>query len=297
LTPSSYRAVGIALAVAGVIAFSFRPILIKLAYGYVRDPVTLIALRMVFSAPFFLLAALWQRGERMPISRGDWWAIVVLGALGYYFSSFVDFLGLQYISAGLGRLLLFLYPTVVVVLSWLFLGKPAGARELVALAVTYAGTALVLSHALGGQHENLPLGAALVFAGAVGYAVYLVFGSQVIQRVGSMRFTAYALLVASVLCIAQFLVLRPLATLALPWPVYAYAIAMAIFSTVLPTFMTAEALKRIGANQVAILGALGPVSTIFFGFVGLDERMTWLQLAGTVLVLAGVVLVSLKPRS
>jgi drug/metabolite transporter (DMT)-like permease len=297
LKPASYRAVGIALAVAGVIAFSFRPILIKLAYGYVRDPVTLIALRMVFSAPFFLLAALWQRGGRTPISRGDWWAIVVLGALGYYFSSFVDFLGLQYISAGLGRLLLFLYPTVVVVLSWLFLGKPAGARELVALAVTYAGTALVLSHALGGQHENLPLGAALVFAGAVGYAVYLVFGSQVIQRVGSMRFTAYALLVASVLCIAQFLVLRPLATLALPWPVYAYAIAMAIFSTVLPTFMTAEALKRIGANQVAILGALGPVSTIFFGFVGLDERMTWLQLAGTVLVLAGVVLVSLKPRS
>jgi drug/metabolite transporter (DMT)-like permease len=297
LTPSSYRAVGIALAVAGVIAFSFRPILIKLAYGYVRDPVTLIALRMVFSAPFFLAAALWPRGARAPISRRDWWAIVFLGFLGYYFSSFVDFLGLQYISAGLGRLLLFLYPTIVVVLSWLFLGKRAGARELVALAVTYAGTALVLSQAMGGQNENLPLGATLVFAGAVGYAVYLVFGTEVIQRVGSMRFTAYALLVASALCIAQFLLLRPLAALDLPWPVYAYAIAMAIFSTVLPTFMTAEALKRIGANQVAILGALGPVSTIFFGFVGLDEQMTWLQLVGTAFVLAGVVLVSLKPRT
>jgi drug/metabolite transporter (DMT)-like permease len=112
-----------------------------------------------------------------------------------------------------------------------------------------------------------------------------------------MRFTAYALLVASALCIAQFLALRPLEALALPWPVYAYAIAMAIFSTVLPTFMTAEALKRIGANQVAILGALGPVSTIFFGFVGLDEQMTWLQMVGTVLVLGGVVLVSLKPKA
>jgi len=288
--------VGIALAVAGVIAFSFRPILVKLAYGYVRDPVTLIALRMVFSLPFFAAAAYWQRGNRTPISKRDGWAIVALGALGYYFASFVDFLGLQYIAAGLGRLLLFLYPTIVVVLSWLVLRKPAGGRELVALGVTYAGTALVLSSAMGGQHEDLPLGAALVFAGAVAYAVYLVFGSQVIQRVGSMRFTAYALLVASVLCIAQFLLLRPLAALALPWPVYAYAIVMAIFATVLPTFMTAEALKRIGANQVAILGALGPVSTIFFGFVGLDERMTGLQLAGTVLVLAGVVLVSLKPR-
>ena len=287
---------GIALAVAGVIAFSFRPILVKLAYGYVRDPVTLIALRMVFSLPFFAAAAYWQRGNRTPISKRDGWAIVALGALGYYFASFVDFLGLQYIAAGLGRLLLFLYPTIVVVLSWLVLRKPAGGRELVALGVTYAGTALVLSSAMGGQHEDLPLGAALVFAGAVAYAVYLVFGSQVIQRVGSMRFTAYALLVASVLCIAQFLLLRPLAALALPWPVYAYAIVMAIFATVLPTFMTAEALKRIGANQVAILGALGPVSTIFFGFVGLDERMTGLQLAGTVLVLAGVVLVSLKPR-
>jgi len=288
--------VGIALAVAGVIAFSFRPILIKLAYGYVRDPVTLIALRMVFSLPFFAAAAYWQRGNRTPISKRDGWAILALGALGYYFASFVDFLGLQYIAAGLGRLLLFLYPTIVVVLSWLVLRKPAGGRELVALGVTYAGTALVLSSAMGGQHEDLPLGAALVFAGAVAYAVYLVFGSQVIQRVGSMRFTAYALLVASVLCIAQFLLLRPLAALALPWPVYAYAIVMAIFATVLPTFMTAEALKRIGANQVAILGALGPVSTIFFGFLGLDERMTWLQLAGTALVLAGVVLVSLKPR-
>ena len=182
-------------------------------------------------------------------------------------------------------------------LSWIFLRKHAGTRELIALAVTYAGTGLVLSQATAGQHENLPLGASLVFASAVAYAIYLVLGSQIIQRVGSMRFTAYALLIASVLCIAQFLALRPVTALALPWPVYGYAIAMAIFSTVLPTFMTAEALKRVGANQVAILGALGPVSTIFFGFLGLDEQMTWPQLAGTLLVLGGVVLVSLKPRA
>jgi drug/metabolite transporter (DMT)-like permease len=299
LPAASYRAIGIALAVAGVIAFSFRPIFIKLAYGYVRDPVTLIALRMVFALPFFVAAALWQRGaaSRAPISRRDWWGILLLGFLGYYFASFVDFLGLQYIGAGVGRLIQFLYPTIVVVLSWLFLRKRAGTRAVVALAVTYAGTALVFWHALGGQHENFPLGAALVFAGAVSYAIYLVLGAQIIQRVGPMRFTAYALLIASALCIAQFLALRPLAALALPWQVYACAIAMALLSTVLPTFMTAEALKRIGANQVAILGALGPVSTIFFGFVGLDESMTALQLAGTALVLGGVVLVSLKPKA
>jgi len=293
---ASYRAVGIALAAGAVIAFSFRPIFIKLAYGYVRDPVTLIALRMLFALPFFVAAAMWQRGAAAaaPISRRDGGRIAFLGFIGYYFSSFVDFLGLQYITAGLGRLLLFAYPTLVVILSWLFLRKRAGAREIVALAVTYGGLALVLAYSVAGQHENLPLGAALVFAGAASYAVYLVLGSDVIQRVGSIRFTAYALIVASAFCIAQFLVLRPLAALALPWQVYGYAIAMAIFSTVLPTFMTAEALKRIGANHVAILGALGPVSVILTGWVGLDETMTWLQLLGAALVLGGVVLVSVK---
>jgi drug/metabolite transporter (DMT)-like permease len=298
MTAASYRTVGIALAAGAVIAFSFRPIFIKLAYGYVRDPVTLIALRMVFALPFFLAAAAWQRGagSGAPISPRDWWGIAFLGFVGYYFSSFVDFLALQYITAGLGRLLQFVYPTLVVILSWLFLRKRASARAIFALAVTYGGLALVLAHSVAGQHENLPLGSALAFAGAASYAVYLVLGSQIIQRVGSIRFTAYALIVASALCIAQFLLLRPLAALALPWQVYGYAIAMAILSTALPTFMTAEALKRIGANHVAILGALGPVSVILTGWLGLDETMTWLQLLGAALVLGGVVLVSLKPR-
>jgi drug/metabolite transporter (DMT)-like permease len=299
VAPSSYRAIGVALAIGGVIAFSFRPVLIKIAYGYVRDPVTLIALRMVFSLPFFLAAALWQRrtDTATPISRRDFWAILALGFIGYYFASFVDFLGLQYITAGLGRLVLFTYPTLVVILSWIFLRRRAGSRELTALGVTYVGLALVLAHAVSGQNENLPLGTALVFASAVSYAIYLVVGGQVIQRVGSIRFTAYALLIACGLCIAQFLLLRPLEALALPWQVYAAAIAMAIFSTVLPTFMTAEALKRIGANQVAILGALGPVSTIVAGWLGFEETMSAPQLAGTALVLCGVVLVSLKPRA
>jgi len=299
LTLASYRAVGIALAAAAVIAFSFRPIFIKLAYGYVRDPVTLIALRMVFALPFFLAAAVWQRGvaAQAPISRRDWWGILVLGVLGYYVSSFVDFLGLQYITAGLGRLLQFVYPTLVVILSWALLRKRAGGREIVALAVTYGGLALVLAQSVAGQHENLPLGAALVFASAATYAIYLVLGTEIIRRVGAIRFTAYALIVASACCIVQFLLLRPLDALVLPWQVYGLALAMAILSTVLPTFMTAEALKRIGANHVAILGALGPVSVILTGWLGLDETMTALQIVGAALVLGGVVLVSLRPKS
>jgi drug/metabolite transporter (DMT)-like permease len=293
---ASYRSVGVAMALTGVACFSLRPILIKLAYAYIVDPVTLLALRMLFSLPFFLAAAGWAgRGEqRAPVAPRDAAAIVFLGFIGYYFASFVDFLGLQYISAGLGRLILFLYPTVVVLLSLAFLRKRPTGRELVALAVTYSGLALVMSHAAAGGNANLPLGAALVFASAVGYAVYLVAGSQVVRRVGSMRFTAYAMTVASGFCIAQFLLLRPLSALDLPRAVYGLAVAMALVSTVLPVFITSEALRRIGANQVALVGALGPVTTIFFGWIGLDERMTPIQLLGAALVLSGVVLVSVR---
>lgn len=293
---ASYRAVGVAMAIAGVVCFSLRPILIKLAYGYVVDPVTLLALRMIFSLPFFLAAAAWvgRDAGRAPLTRRDAWAIVVLGFVGYYFASFVDFLGLQYISAGLGRLILFMYPTLVVILSAVFLHKRATARDILALGVTYSGVALVMANAAQGANKDLALGAALCFASAAGYAVYLVAGSQVVQRVGSMRFTAYATSVASGFCILQFLLLRPLSALDLPAQVYGLAIAMALLSTVLPVFITTEALKRIGANQVALFGALGPVTTLFFGWMGLDEIMTPVQLAGAALVLAGVVLVTLK---
>jgi drug/metabolite transporter (DMT)-like permease len=293
---ASYRAVGVAMALTGVACFSLRPILIKLAYAHVVDPVTLLALRMLFSLPFFLGAAAWAgRGEqRPPVGGRDAAAIVFLGFVGYYFSSFADFLGLQYISAGLGRLILFLYPTVVVLLSLAFLRKRPSGRELVALALTYSGIALVVGRAAGGANADLPLGAGLVFASAVGYAVYLVAGSQVVRRVGSLRFTAYAMTVASALCILQFLLLRPLSALDLPREVYGLAVAMALASTVLPVFITSEALRRIGANQVALVGALGPVTTIFFGWVGLDERMSPIQLGGAALVLSGVLLVSLR---
>jgi drug/metabolite transporter (DMT)-like permease len=294
---SGYLAVGLLFAIAGVVCFSLRPIIIKLAYAYVVDPVTLLALRMLFSVPFFVATALWSSGraEQRPLERRDIAAIVGLGLLSYYVASFLDFLGLQYISAGLGRLLQFVYPTVVVLLSALFLGKRATPREVVALALTYLGLVLVFWHAVGGEQANLWLGATLVFASATCYAIYLVAGGEVISRVGSVRFTAYAMTVASAACIVQFLLLRPLSALDLPSAVYGLSIAMAVGSTVIPGFLIAEALRRIGANKVAIIGALGPVTAIFLGYVGLDEIMTPLQVAGALLVLVGVVAISLKP--
>jgi drug/metabolite transporter (DMT)-like permease len=299
VTTPSYRAWGIVLALVGVVAFSVRPILIKLAYAYVTDPVTLIALRMLFSLPFFVAMSFWVRRDtaRTPLTRRDWWAVLFLGFLGYYLASFLDFLGLQYISAGLGRLMLFLYPTITVLLSALFLGKYVSRRDIVALMVSYAGLALVLSQGFAGENRNLMLGALLVFGSALCYAVYLVSSSQVVARIGSVRFTAYATSVASLLCILQFLLLRPLSALQLPPQVYGLAIAMAVGCTVLPVFVTSEALRRIGANQVAIIGAAGPVTTIFLGWLGLEESMTLLQVAGAALVLAGVLLVTIKPRN
>lgn len=294
--PASWRLVGILLAIGGVVAFSIRPLLIKIAYVYAPDPVTLLALRMIFSLPFFLAAALWigRRGATTPLQRRDMLHVAALGFIGYYLASFLDFLGLQYVSAGLGRLILFLYPTIVVLLSALFLGQRVRPRDAAALVICYAGISLVLSVAIG-HNPNLPLGAALVFAGSVMYAVYLVAGTEVIHRVGALRFSAYALLVASLCAIVQFLAVRPLSALALPVEVYVVAFVMATVSTVLPVFMTSEALRRIGANHVAILGALGPVTTVFLGWLGLDEQLAPLQILGGILVLMGVVLVSVKP--
>src|SRR3970040_964421 len=295
----SYFLAGLLLAVGGVVFFSLRPIFIKLAYDWVTDPVTLLALRMVFSVPFFIAAAVWVRSgtDHRPLAAHELAAVAALGILSYYGASFLDFLALQYIPAGLGRLLLFTYPTIVVILSAALLRKRATAREIAALVLTYAGLALVFAHSLEGEQKNFWLGAALAFASSICYALYLVAGAEVITRVGSVRVTAYALSAASAACILQFFALRPLSALDLPAPVYGYAVAMAVVSTAIPAFMISEALRRIGANTVAIIGALGPVTTLLCGYVGLDEVMTPVQTAGSALVLVGVVAISFRPAT
>jgi drug/metabolite transporter (DMT)-like permease len=294
----SYRGWGIAFAVGGTLAFSLRPILIKLSYAAAPvSPVTLIFLRMALSAPFFVAVGWWLRGQEPRLSAADWAKIAGLGLIGYYAASFLDFIGLQYIGAGVGRLILFLYPTLVLLLSFLFLDKKPTSRELTALAVTYAGVALVLSsQAAGVQGRLFLLGAALVFASALFYAVYLVAGSQLIRRVGSMRFTAWSMAVATVPAIVQFFVLEPTSALALPAVVWIYAIVLASVSTVLPLFLQAEALRRIGPSEFALIGALGPVSVAITSALGLDEPFTWVQAVGGLLVIAGVLVVSLKKR-
>jgi drug/metabolite transporter (DMT)-like permease len=297
LTPAAYRAWGIGFAFFGVLAFSFRPILIKLSYAaYPVSPTTLLFLRMTLSLPFFLAIGWWLRRQEPRLTGRDWTNVALLGFIGYYAASFLDFLGLQYVGAGVGRLIMFLYPTLVLLLSFLFLHKQPTGRQVVALAASYAGIALVVSSNIsaGAEGRLFVLGALLVFAGAIFYAVYLVAGSEVVKRVGSMRFTAYSMVVSSVPAVAQFLILEPASALELPAAVWAYVWILAIFSTVLPVFLQSEALKRIGANHFAVIGAVGPVSVAVTSALGLDEPFTWVQAVGGLLVISGVLLVSLK---
>ena len=294
---SSYRTWGIAFAVAGTLALSFRPILIKLSYGaHPVSPVTLLFLRMTLSLPFFLAIAWWLRNQEPRLTAREWGAVAGLGFLGYYAASFLDFIGLQWVGAGVGRLILYLYPTLVVLLSFAFLKKSPSSRELIALVVSYAGIALVVSSQVGVENRLFALGAAFVFASALCYAVYLVAGSQVVKRVGSMRFTAYSTIVATVPAVLQFFLMEPLHALDLPGAVWTYAIVLATLSTVLPLFLQAEALNRIGASHFALIGALGPVSVAVTSALGLDEPFTWVQALGGALVILGVLLVSLQKK-
>jgi len=282
-------------ALLGILAFSFRPILIKLSYAaHPVSPVTLLFLRMTLSLPFFLVIGWWLRNQQPRLTRRDWMGIVGLGFLGYYAASFLDFIGLQWVGAGVGRLILYLFPTLVLLLSFLFLKKTPGVREIVALVVSYAGIALVVSNQVGAEHRLFALGAALVFASALCYAIYLVAGSQLVRRVGSMRFTAYSTVVATVPAVLQFLLLEPVSSLDLPGSVWGYAIILATVSTVLPLFLQAEALNRIGANHFALMGAIGPVSVALTSALGLDEPFTAVQALGGALVIFGVLLVTLK---
>jgi drug/metabolite transporter (DMT)-like permease len=285
---------GLALAVAGSVMFSAKAIVVKLAYRHGVDAETLLALRMLMSVPFFAAALWWTSRGAAPLSRRDHALLLVIGVLGYYLASYFDFLGLQYISAALERLILYLNPTLVLLLSLLVLRRPVTRFDLLALLLSYGGILLVFWHDVRLEADGVVLGAALVFASAACYAVYLVLSGELVRKVGAIRLTAYAMCVATVGVCLQFALLRPLASLAQPAPVLWLSLINAVLCTVLPVFATMMAVARIGAGSVALAGMVGPVSTIALGYVFLGEPVSGSQLAGTALVLAGVFVLSRK---
>ncbi len=290
---------GLLLALAGAVLFSAKAILVKLSYRYGVDAVTLIALRMALSAPFFA-GALWFASRGAPrLAAGEHARLVAIGLLGYYAASFLDFLGLQYVSAALERLILYLTPTIVLLISAIWFHKAITRLDALALALSYGGIVLACWHDVSFAGGDVALGALLVFASAVCYALYLVLSGELVRRVGAIRLVAYAMCVASAACMVQFVLVNPLASLAQPVPVYWLSAANAVFSTVIPVFATMLAVARIGAGNAALAGTVGPVATILLGYLFLGEAISAWQVAGTALVLAGVFVLSRKgaPRS
>jgi drug/metabolite transporter (DMT)-like permease len=283
------RTIGFVCAALGALGFSFKAILVKAAYVYGVDAETLLCLRMGYALPLLLLMA-WalQRREPMALSRRDWSELLVLGVLGYYVASYLDFLGLRYISAALERILLFIYPSLVVILSALFLGKPLTRRTVLLLLGSYAGVALAVAPDLRLGAGSTVLGGALVLGSALSFALYLMRSGQTVPRLGSTRVTAYATSIACVLCLLQFIVLRPLSALEQPWQVHALGVGMAVFSTVLPIWLVTEAIRRLGAPTASMIGSLGPIFTILLAYALLHEPLSPLQLAGAAIVILAV---------
>ncbi|WP_420853032.1 DMT family transporter [Rhodoferax bucti] len=294
-------ATGLALAIAGAIAFSGKAIIVKLAYRYPGvDAVSLIMLRMLMALPFFL-AIVWWTGPRarraghtvVPLTTHDKLGVLGLGITGYYLASFLDFAGLAYISASLERLILYINPTLVVLLGVALYGRKVSVAQGVGMAISYGGVLLVFGHEVTLAGGHVALGAALVLGSAISYALYLSYSGELVQRLGSLRLVGLATSVACVLCIAQFVLLRPLNTaFAVAPEVLWLSLLNATACTVVPVLMVMMAIERIGSGLAAQVGMVGPMSTILMGVLLLDEPMNLWVVGGTVLVLLGVYVVS-----
>ncbi|MFI3156712.1 MAG: DMT family transporter [Methylococcaceae bacterium] len=302
IAPNNRQAIfGYLFVLLGALGFSAKAVLVKLAYGYSHhlDAITLMVLRMAISLPFFLAVALWSANAAAKtnvaqrLNRQDWLMIFGLGLLGYYLASLLDFAGLQYISAGLERLIIFLYPTFVVLFTAGLQRRTINRHQALALALSYAGMILVfVDNRAAITSSGLLFGSLLVLASAIAFAFFLMGSGMMVKRIGSTRFTAYSMTVACLATGLHFVIQHGVKLLNLPATVYWLALIMAIFSTVLPSFLMNAGIRRIGAGSASIISSIGPIGTLALAFLLLGETLTLAQLTGTALVLIGVYVVS-----
>ncbi len=290
---------GFIIAFIGAILFSTKAIMVKLAYAQVNvDALSLLTLRMIFSLPFYILAAIVisNRSGNIKFNYKQWFKIIVLGLFGYYLSSLFDFIGLQYISAGLERLILFLYPTFVVIINFLVYRQKIKNNQKLALILSYSGIALAYfgEIKLESFNPNFLFGSFLVFLCAITYSVYIVGSGRLIPEIGAAKFTAYAMFAATAGIFIHFMLRGDYQTLDKGSGLWWYGLLLAVVATVIPTFMLSAAIKKIGTNNVAIISTIGPVSTIVQAHYFLGEHIFPAQIAGTILVVIGVLLLSLK---
>lgn len=295
LNKLSETGTGVLLAILGVILFSAKAVMVKLAYRYGIDHLTLLLFRMLFAFPFYVAIAIYTtpKGANKNSSKDYLW-LALFGFLGYYLASLFDFMGLAYIKAGLERIILFIYPTLVVLLSWLFFKKKLSRNQFLAILVTYFGVLITFWDELGISGDTVYWGGFLIFLSALTYAGYLVGSGWLIPKFGVLRFTSYAMIVSTICILIHYSLVLDFDLFDYPKEVYYLGLAMAIFSTLLPSFMVSEAIKRLGASTFSIFGSLGPVATIILAFFFLDERITYLQIFGMFVVITGVTLVSRK---
>lgn len=291
--------VGCTFVLLAATGFSAKAVLIKLAYGAGSkiDSITLMGLRMLFALPFFLIVAVWddKKGSGQQLQAKDWLMIFSLGVLGYYLASYLDFEGLQYIPAGLERLIVFMYPTFVVIFSAGIYRRAISQPQVVALSLSYSGMVLVFLDTISMDSTRVWLGSTLVFSSAVAFAFFMMGSGFMIRRIGSRRFTAYSMTVACLATGLHYTTRHGINPLAFPAEIYWLALIMAIFSTVMPAFLMNAGIRRIGVDSASIISSAGPIGTLGLAFLLLGEEVTMIQLIGTVFVLAGVYVIG-RPK-
>lgn len=292
----------ILITASGVILFSSKAVLIKLAYLYDVDSISLLLLRMLFSLPFYVSIFLIRRSnwKENPISRKHFWTLIGLGILGYYLASLFDFIGLTFITASLERLILFSYPTFVLLISRLFLKQRITRAQLISIIITYSGVAIIFLDRGGiveGSISDITKGSILVFMSAIAYASYLVGSGTLIEQVGSVRLTTYSMLVSCLAVIIHYLVTSDIHLFSFQVEVYIFSFLMAVIATVLPSFMINEGVRRMGAANVSIVGSLGPASTIILSMIFLGESLTLIQFGGATIIVIGVVVIAQSKKN
>ena len=281
---------------ASSLFFCSKAVFVKLAFRFDMDAVTILALRMAMALPFFLVGG-WIDAKRnpRPITARDWGMLALLGFFGWYLSSMVNFMGLEHVSVGLERMILYTYPSLVILGSVLWFRKPLRGLVVVAMLVSYAGIVIGYhAEAVTKSTDHTLYGALLIFASAVSYAVFVMLSGQVVSRIGPVRFTSCVVGFSAVFVLIHFIITHPPAKLVQLSPeAYGCGVALAIAGTVIPSYLFSIGLKRAGSQAFAIIGMIGPLGTVFLGWMILGEALNVVQVLGLVLTLAGGLAVSL----
>lgn len=289
---------GIGIGILGIVLFSSKAVMVKLAYNYQVDAISILLLRMVFSFPFYVVIAYLYRNKNSNVAIGkkEYAWVVVFGFVGYYLASYFDFVGLTYIKASLERIILFLYPTIVILLNRIFLKQPITKVQVGAIALTYLGIVVAFWDEVAISGSETYLGGFFILLSAITYASYLVGSGWLIPKFGVVKFTAYAMIVSCICVFVHYSIIGEANLFGFSWEVYILGFLIAIFATVIPSFLVSASIKMISSSNFAIVAGIGPISTIILAAIFLNEVLTWLQFLGALVVIVGILLISLTKK-